>query len=196
MKKIVYLISALAIFLFCGQSSNAQTKVKLDTIYKVEGKVMAVDVVKVTTKYVSFKVPDNTELFTIQRKEIHKIKYKNGRIEEYNKPVVMMVDEYSWEAVWLTEDKADVADMYERGTIKADSPASSRSPKAAKKSAIIRLKKKAANKKGTTVLVTEKKATGGYGDFPGYYIEGVVYGYEPLDEEAEEGQDTAGKDIL
>lgn len=36
---------------------------------------------------------------------------------------------------------------------------------------------------GTVVLVTKRQATGGYGEFPGYYIEGVVYGTEPLDVE-------------
>jgi hypothetical protein len=36
--------------------------------------------------------------------------------------------------------------------------------------------------KGTVVLVTNKKTTGGYGEIPGYFIEGVVYGTEPLEE--------------
>lgn len=154
----------------------------MDTIFKIEGKVMPVDVVKVTSGYVSFTVPGNDQTFTIERKEIQKIVYKNGRVEEYNKPVFEMLDENSWEAIWLTEDKADVKDLYKRGEASANSPASARSPKAAKTSATIRLKKKASAMKGTVVLITKKLATGGYGEYPGYYVEGTVYGTEPLSE--------------
>ena len=50
---------------------------------------------------------------------------------------------------------------------------------------LIKLKKKAPNLRGTIVLVTHKQKTGGYGEFPGYFIKGVVYGPEPLDEEEE-----------
>jgi hypothetical protein len=165
----------------------------MDTIFKIEGKILPVDVVKVTSGYVSFTVPGNDQTFTIERKEVQKIIYKNGRIEEYNKPVFEMLDETSWEAVWLTEDKADIKDLYKRGEISANSPASARSPKAAKNSASIRLKKKAAAMKGTVVLITKKLSTGGYGEYPGYYVEGVVYGTEPLGEGEGEKSD---KDVM
>ena len=153
----------------------------LDTIYKIEGKILPVDVVNLTQNYVSFTVPGSKETYTMERKDIQKIVYRTGRIDEFNKPVFQMIDDYSWEAVWLTEDK--------RGVVSAQSPASSRSPKAAKKSAIIRLQKKAAAMKGTVVYVTKKENTGGYGEYPGYYIEGVVYGDQPLKEGETEGSD-------
>ena len=164
----VYLVTLL-LFVSVGVSGQET----LDTIYKIEGKILPVDVIKVTPQYVSFLVPGSTETYTMSRKEVQKIKYKNGRVEEFNKPVFEMVDDYSWEAVWLTEDKKEVAELYRRGKVSAKSPASSRSPKAAKKNAIIRLQKKAANMKGVVVLVTKKQATGGYGEYPGYYIEGT-----------------------
>ncbi len=182
-----YFITVITV-LFIGAFSaiaNEDEAVK-DTIIKVEGKVMPVDVIKVTTTYVKFTVDDNDEVFTIPRKEIHKIIYSNGRVEEYNDMVVTMIDEYSWEAVWLTEDPEDVVSMYKRGEVKSQSSPSSRSPKAAKKNATIRLQKKAAALHGMVVLVTRRQATGGYGEFPGYYIEGVVYGTEPPEEEGSE----------
>ena len=40
------------------------------------------------------------------------------------------------------------------------------------------------------VLVTKKQATGGYGEYPGYYIEGIVYGLEPLAEDENESYDS------
>jgi hypothetical protein len=162
----------------------------LDTIIKIEGKVLPVDVVKVTSQYVSFLVPGNDETYTIERKEVKLILYKNGRVEEFNKPVFELVDDYSWEAVWLTEDKKEVSELYRRGKVSAESPASVRSPKAAKKNAVIRLQKKASAMKGTVVLVTKKQTIGGYGEYPGYYIEGIVYGQEPLAEDEAEAIDT------
>ncbi|MGD2034919.1 MAG: hypothetical protein PVF73_07680 [Bacteroidales bacterium] len=168
----------------------------MDTIFKIEGKVLPVDVVKVTQNYVSFIVPGSPDTYTMERKEIHKIIYKNGRIEEYNKPVFEMVDDYSWEAVWLTEDRREIAELYKRGKVSAKSPASARSPKAAKKNATIRLQKKAASMKGIVVLVTKKQTTGGYGEYPGYYIEGIVYGTEPLEEEAYEDRDLIDGDVI
>jgi hypothetical protein len=180
-------VSIIVLFIFNFSDTSGQEA--LDTIYKIEGKILPVDVIKVTPQFVSFLVPGSTETYTMARKEVQKIIYKNGRVEEYNKPVFQMVDDYSWEAVWLTEDKKEVAELYRRGKISAKSPASSRSPKAAKKNAIIRLQKKAANMKGVVVLVTKKQATGGYGEYPGYYIEGTVYGLEPLEEGEMEGLD-------
>jgi len=33
--------------------------------------------------------------------------------------------------------------------------------------------------KGTLILITKKLTTGGYGEYPGYYIKGIAYGPEP-----------------
>ncbi len=188
MKRMKKVILCAAIVL-CGISVAGQTgKQNLqprDTIYKIGGDIFPVDVTKVTTKYISFKLPDEPEVYTIERKQVQKIIYKNGRIEEYNEPAVTMIDDYQWEAVWLTEKKEDVAEMYKRGKISASSAPSSRSPRAAKKSATIRLQKRAANMKGIVVLVTHRETTGGYGEYPGYFIEGIVYGFEPLEDEME-----------
>ena len=188
------LVLITAILITAGSVSKVNGQEALDTIFKIEGKVMPVDVIKVTPQFVSFLVPGQSETYTMERKEVQKIIYKNGKIEEFNKPVFTMVDEYSWEAVWLTEDKKEVAELYRRGKASAKSPASSRSPKAAKKNAIIRLQKKASQMKGVVVLVTKKQATGGYGEYPGYYIEGIVYGYEPLEEGETENVDADSMD--
>lgn len=184
LKKLLVSLS----FILCALQAYNQEA--LDTIFKIEGKVMPVDVIKVTQQYVSFKVTGETDIYTMERKQVQKIIYKNGRVEEYNKPVFELIDDYSWEAVWLTEDKKDVIELFKRGEVTAKSPASSRSPKAAKKNATIRLQKKASALKGSVVLVTKKQATGGYGEYPGYYIEGIVYGFEPLTEEEAEGYGT------
>ncbi len=163
-----------------GQSTSI--KEPSDTIFRIDTKVLPVNVTTVSPAYVSFTYPGKSEIYTIERKDVHKIIYKNGRIEEFNKPAVIDIPEDSWEAVWLTEEKKDVANLFKLGEVESTSPPSARSPKAAKKGAIIKLQKRAANMKGSVILVTYKEKTGGYGEFPGYVIRGIVYGYEPPEE--------------
>lgn len=176
---ITLIVICLGVGLF-GQSKTI--KEPTDTIFRIDTKILPVNITTVTPGYVSFTYPGKDEIFTIERKDVYKIVYKNGRIEELNKPAVIEISEDSWKAVWLTENKKDVANLYKLGEVEATSPPSARSPKAAKKGAIIKLQKKAANMKGSIILVTYKEQTGGYGEFPGYIIKGTVYGYEPPEE--------------
>ena len=178
------LIILVLMFMATGLSGQTTAKKSLpvDTIFKLNGTVLPVDVTTVTPTYVSFTIPGKPDEFTIERKEVHKIVYKNGRIEVLNDVAFEVFDESNWEAVWITEDKKEVVDLYQLGEIDAKSPASARSPSAAKKGAIIKLKKKAVNLKGTVILVTHKQTTGGYGEYPGYYIKGIAYGPEPPEE--------------
>ena len=180
-KTLILLIVICAGTGIYGQSVS--TIEPTDTIFRIDTKILPVNVTTVTPAYVSFTYPGKSEIYTIERKDVYKIIYKNGRIEELNKPAVIDIPKDSWEAVWLTEDKKDVANLYKLGEVESTSPPSARSPKAAKKGAIIKLQKKAANMKGSVVLVTYKEKTGGYGEYPGYVIKGIVYGYEPPEEE-------------
>jgi hypothetical protein len=155
-----------------------------DTIFKLNGAAMPVDITTVTPTYISFVLPGKKDEFTIERNEVQRIVYKTGKIDVLNKAAFEMIDDSSWEAVWMTEDKKEVGDLYMLGEIEARSPSSARSASAAKKGAIIKLKKKAANMKGSLILVTKKETSGGYGEYPGYYIKGIAYGPEPPAESA------------
>jgi hypothetical protein len=170
-------------FLFFASWLPAQTTpappAPHDTIFKLNGSVMPVDITTVTPTYISFIFPGKKEEFTMERKEVQQIIYKSGKIDVLNKAAFELIDDSSWEAVWMTEDKKEVGDLYMLGEIEARSPSSARSASAAKKGAIIKLKKKAANLKGSLILVTKKETTGGYGEYPGYYIKGIAYGAEP-----------------
>lgn len=177
----------------------SQQTAKLDTIYRLGGRKLVVDVRKVTSSMVTFVDPEEKKTETLKRKEIQRIVYNSGKIEVFNKPVFQLIDDYSWEAVVLTEKPGDVNGMYERGEVSAKSSPSNRSAKAAKRSCTIRLQKKAANMKGIIILVTHKEALGGYGELPGYFMEGVVYGFEPLEEAEksdEEGDALKGGVVL
>jgi hypothetical protein len=173
----------LALFTVVANTQTAPPPaVPHDTIFKLNGSLMPVDVTTVTPSYISFVFPGKPEEFTIERKEVHKIVYKTGKIDVLNNAAFEMLDDSSWEAVWITEDKKEVGDLYMLGEVEARSPSSARSPSAAKKGAIIKLKKKAANLKGTLILVTKKQTTGGYGEYPGYYIKGMAYGSKAPEE--------------
>jgi len=174
------LISLFTVVVAClSAQTTPPPPVPHDTIFKLNGSLIPVDVTTVTPTYISFIFPGKSEEYTIERKEVQKIIYKTGKVEVLNQAAFTLLDESSWEAVWITEDKKEIGNLYMLGEIEAKSPSSARSPSAAKKGALIKLKKKAANMKGTLILVTKKQTTGGYGEYPGYYIKGIAYGSEP-----------------
>jgi hypothetical protein len=194
-KRFLIGMIALLVAMVAQGQTNPPVEVPHDTIFKLNGQEIPVDVTTVTPTYISFVFPGKPEEFTIERKEVHKIIYKTGKIDVLNQAAFVVFDESSWEAVWMTEEKKEIGDLYVLGEIEAKSPSSARSPAAAKKGAIIKLKKKAANLKATTILVTKKQATGGYGEYPGYFIKGIAYGPEPpADSPTPSGQGASVKD--
>lgn len=194
-KKYLFVITMILVSVALNAQTEQPPSPPVDTIFKLNGSQLPVSITTVTPAYISFIFPGKPEEFTIERKEVHKIIYKTGKIEILNKAAFELLDDSMWEAVWMTEDKKEVGDLYMLGEIEAQSPSSARSPSAAKKGAIIKLKKKAANMQGTLILVTKKLATGGYGEYPGYYIKGIAYGPEPPAEQpAQEIQGNSVKD--
>ncbi|MBN1416726.1 MAG: hypothetical protein JW973_16630 [Bacteroidales bacterium] len=191
MRRTLIILVLMVIAAGLTGQTHSRKNMPVDTVFKLNGTVLPVEVTTVTPTYVSFTIPGKSDEYTIERKEVHKIIYKNGRIEILNDAAFAVFDDSNWEVVWLTENKKDVANLYKLGEVDARSPASARSPSAAKKGAIIKLKKKAVNMRGTVVLVTDKHTTGGYGEYPGYYIKGFVYGTEPTEELAEPSSDAS-----
>lgn len=165
-----------------GQESSEEP---LDTIFRLGGRTMPVNVINVGRTDVLYKKPDDNTIFSIERKQIQKIVYKTGGVDVFNKPILEMIGEDEWESVWVTEKEKDVEGLYKYGTVKGSSPSSSRSKKAAKKNAIIIMQKKAVNMGGNVILITKAEMKGGYGEIPGYDMEAKVYGYNPPPEEEE-----------
>lgn len=157
----------------------SQEEAKLDTIYLLGRRKLVVQVKSVSSSLVRYADPKVEGTSTVKRKQIQKIVYSSGRKEVFNKPVMMMVEAGDWKTVIVTDRESDVAGLYELGKVKAKSSAGSRNAKAAKKSATIRLQKKAANLGGMIVLVTKEESVGGFGEPPTYESEGIAYGYEP-----------------
>lgn len=173
------IISILALIMI-GGSLLGQADVELDTIVKLGGRIILADVKDVGITDVSYMLPDDEQVYSIERKLLEKILFHDGRKEIFNKPVLIMIDDQTdWRTVLITEEKKDVEGLYFRGEVSAKAPPSN-SKKRARSNAEIRLKKKSANVGGVIVLITKKEAIGGYGEMPSYYLEGIAYGYEPL----------------
>lgn len=166
---------------------NAQEKEeKLDTIFLLSRKKLVVQVKNVAASTVRYFDPKNQGSFTIERKQIQQIIFSNGRKEVFNKPVFSMVAEGDWKTIIVTDNKSDVAGLYELGVVEGKSSAGSKDAKSAKRSAIIRMQKKAANMGASMVLVTKEEPIGGFGEAPTFNVEGIAYGMEPPKENPQE----------
>ncbi len=151
----------------------------LDTIIMLGGRKKLVNVKNVSRTNIYYTEPGDNKSKDIRRKDVRKILYESGKVEVYNKPILQMVDETNWEAVYLTNDKSEVEGLFKRAEISSESSTSVRSKKAAKRNATVRLQKKAAAKGANVILITREEAIGGYGDLPGYEMAGIAYSFEP-----------------
>jgi hypothetical protein len=178
---LFFLLSVISLLGFsqAGTKERAQT----DSIFRLGGKVLLVNVISVSAADVVYKKPGDTQAVTLERKQIERIVYKSGRVDIFNKPVLQMIGADQWEAVLVTENKADIEGLFKYGMVTSTSTSDSRSAKAAKKSATIRLQKKAANLGANIIFLTKSQAKGGYGELPGYEMEGIAYGFEPPSED-------------
>ena len=152
---------------------------KPDTIIKLGGRKLICNIQKVNQNTITYTKPSETSVQEILKKEIERIIWRNGRKETLSKPVFAMVDKTQWESVIVTDIEAEVDGLYKKAAIKATASSGSRSPKAAKLSATIRLQKKAANLGGQFVLITHSEMQGGYGEIPGWVLEGIAYSDTP-----------------
>lgn len=159
-----------------------ETPKTLDTIYLLGQRKVVVEVKNVSASLVMYYDPKTDENGSYKRKEIQRILYSNGSKEVFNKPVLMMVPEGDWKTVMVTSNKDDVSALYELGKVDGKSSPGSRSMKSAKKSATIRMQKRAASLGATMVLVINEESIGGFGEPPTFYIEGIAYGWQPPQE--------------
>lgn len=148
-----------------------------DTIVKLGGQKLPVKILQVTRTDVTYQEIGGDEYKTMEQKQIQKVVYKSGRIEVFNKPLFEMVDETDWRSVIITDNPDDVVGMSEKGKVESESWTRARNKRSARRSAEIRLQKKAANLGAIIVLIEKREAKGGYGEVPSYKMSGTAYGY-------------------
>lgn len=150
-----------------------------DTVVLISGRKVPVMVQGVSSSKISYTNIGETEVKEVERKQVHEIIYRNGRVESFNELAVQMIDEGDWKTVIVTDNNDDVEGFFALGQVEAKSSPQSRNAKAAQRSADIRLKKRAVNMGGIVVLVTHRESKGGYGETPTHFVQGIAYGFEP-----------------
>ena len=171
-----FLFLFLGIMMFLGAHSQEDTG--LDTIYLLGQKKMVVHVKGIFYSNVKYTEPGSSEVKSLETKNIQRVIFDSGRKEVFNKPLVEDIVETDWKNVVITEKEDEVNGLYEIGKVTGKSSATNRTTKSAKRTARIRMKKRAANKGGVMILVTKQEATGGFGEVPTFYIEGIAYSFE------------------
>lgn len=155
----------------------------VDTIILISGKRVPGKILGLSSTKLTFKKQNGTQKEQIPRKKLHKAIYANGRVEKFNNLAFQSVSATDYKAVILTENQADVEGLYALGELKTQSSKNSRNAKNAERSAAIKMQKKAAAMGGVYVLITKNQAVGGYHEVPTHFYEGVVYGFDPPNED-------------
>jgi hypothetical protein len=179
LRKLVLFIAIMALAYPC----LCQEEVSLDTIYLLGQRKKLVQVKGIFYSNVKYKEPGGDEVKSMNTKNIQKIIFDNGRKEVFNKPLVEDITETDWKNVVITQNKEEVDGLYEVGKVTGKSSSRNRTPKSAERTARIRMKKRAANKGGVMVLVTKTEQSGGFGEVPTYYMEGIAYSFEKPEED-------------
>lgn len=183
MRSVFLIICTLLTISAFGQTKTTQAKpIPYDTIVRFGDRKIPVTKLTMGAQTVTYALPEKPDsIIRLERKEIEKIIFKNGNISVLNKAVVTVVKDDEWQAVLITKDEREVQGLYKRGEVSARASMSSRDKKRAQESATVKMQKKAAAQKAYIILITHEEYYGGYGDPPGYYVEGVSYGKEPLE---------------
>ena len=194
-KKTIFSVFIILVFNF-SIFAQSRKPVSYDTIFRLGGKQIICYVQKVKQYDVDYKFLNDPGIYSISKKQIQKIVYRTGRLEVYNKPVFIEIDETSWEAVLVTENKEDVKGMYKYGEIEAASSPGAVNKKKAINTATIKLQRKTANLKANIVLITKVEPRGGYGEPPSYVLKGEAYGYNPPPVEEKDDRKEVLDDII
>lgn len=160
-----------------AQQSSVTTEVP-DTIFKLGGQKILARILGVTSSKITYREFGQAQIKTIERKQVRQIVYKTGAKEVFSKSVFEVLDKDDYRTVILTDDPSEVQGLTKKGEVSSKSSNGSRTKKSAKRSAEIRLQKKAAILGAQIVLVTKKEPIGGYGEIPTYYMEGIAYGVD------------------
>lgn len=163
--------------------SISQEEASLDTIYMLGQTKKLVQVRGIFYSKVKYKEPESDEVKSMKTEDIQKIIFDDGRKEVFNKPLVQDISESDWRNVVITEKKQEVKDMYKIGKVTGQSSSQNRTTESAERTAKIRMKKRAANQGGIMVLVTKTEQSGGFGEVPTYYMEGIAYSFEEPEED-------------
>lgn len=177
------LITILGLLIFIPAFSQEETEPKLDTIYMLGQTKKIVKIKRVMYSTIVYEEPGSDENKEVEKKQVQRIVYHSGRREKFNEPIIMDVEETSWKNVVLTNEESEVKGLYKVGEVHGKSSSRNRTPRAAERTAEIRLKRRAANRGAQIVLITKEEATGGFGEVPKFFMKGIAYSFTKPEEE-------------
>lgn len=184
--KTIMIAKTFLIFLLLPAQASAHVdakhneQIQYDTIFRLGRGHIICHIASVGSSVISYREIDSANTAReIQRSKVQKIVYRSGKVEVFNEPLVIMVDEETWESVWVTENSDDVKGLHEVGHFISESASNMRSVRAARRSATIRMQKRAAARGANVLLITKAETRGGFGDMPSYHMEGIGYSFEP-----------------
>jgi len=179
-------ITILGLLIFIPAFSQEETEQKLDTIVMLGQSKKVVKIKRVMYSTIVYEEPGSEENKEVEKKQVQRIVYHSGRKEKFNDPIIMDVEETSWKNVVLTNKESEVKGLYKVGEVHGSSSSRNRTPRAAERTAKIRLKRRAANKGAQIVHITKEESSGGFGEVPKYFMKGIAYSFTKPEEEDKE----------
>jgi len=164
------------------EESNEEVKSqKTDVIYQHNGTKMLVNVKKIQMNDLFYSLPGETKVYKMDQRLVHKIEYKSGKVEVLNEKPTEIREVGDYRKIKVTYDPVDVEGLIEIAEIeaRADGNESGNStPKSLERSAIIILRRQAANINSDVILITDKKTHVAFGEIPFMILYAKAYSYK------------------
>jgi hypothetical protein len=154
---------------------------KTDIIYRHDGTKMLVDVKKIQLNDLFYSLPGETKVIKMDQRLVYKIEHKTGKIEVLNEKPTEIREIGDYRKVKVTYDPKDVDGLIEVAQIEARADGSESrqsSLKTLERSAIIELRRRAANINSDIILVTDKKTHVAFGEIPYIVMYAKAFSYK------------------
>ncbi len=156
---------------------RVKEKIVADSMFLFDGDLMLVDVKKFSFKEITYTDPGEMDLYKIDRRKVHKIIYKSGLVEIINTIERDIPDSKDWKYILVTENPEEVENYIKLDKIKGQSREMSEdvTEGVMERSALVIVKKKAAQMDADIILITDKTVFRGYGEPPVMTIKATAY---------------------
>ncbi len=153
---------------------------KFDMIKYHDGRVIEVEVQKISEKFITFNLPNDKDAIDyVDRRKVHAVHFRSGRIEVMSDKATEVRKVKEWDEVKVTYSSEEVKGMLEIKKVDIRLNAQSREhyykQSTLEASAEIILKKKAALENADFILIIKKQHYRAYGDPPSIYMQGIAY---------------------
>jgi hypothetical protein len=153
---------------------------KIDILYQHNGTTTEVNFKRIYLNDLYYSLPGETKVNKIDQRLVHKIAYKNGKLEILNEkaPDVRAVGDYR--KVKVTKDSDEVEGLVEVARLEAKAEGNGKGNttlKTLERTATIVLRRKAALVNADIVLITGKRSNTAFGETPSYTLLGIAYSY-------------------